>query len=94
MIEKLALLLVCILLFPTLVRLFRCIFLSIGGLVSFLLALFIPIRPCSCGEKQILVRDIGGEYSVKCQKCLKKTAWHSGLMGAKNEWSRIRGKKC
>jgi hypothetical protein len=94
MIEKIALFAVCVFLLPTIIKGFRCVLGCVYSLLNFIFALFIPIHPCECGEREILVKNYNGEYSLMCQNCYKQTRWHKTLSSAKSEWSQIRRKKC
>ena len=82
---------VAVLLAPTLWKGFKALILAVIGIFGFMLALFVPIRKCKCGCKDILVRNYDGEYVLQCYGCRKRTHYHKYLLSAKSEWSRIRG---
>jgi hypothetical protein len=93
-IEFIILAVLTLLLAGTLFRGIKCVLSAFIGIADFILALFIPIGKCKCGEKTICVTHDNGKYSLVCQNysCRKRTSWHKSLISAKKDWSEIRGK--
>jgi len=79
---------------PTLFKGLKVLIKALIGMIDFLLALFIPIGRCSCGEKTICVNGNNDGYALICQNyhCRKRTNRYKSLIKAKSEWSEIRGK--
>ena len=94
-IVKFVLLGVFVLIIPTVFRCVCKVFLAICRALVNLAALFIEIKPCECGEKEICVVDItdrndgnSGVY-LKCQNwnCQNRTEMFPTLWDAKTAWN-------